>query len=61
MLHHRAGNAEVLLGTETCQPKHWEARRKHIAYGASKSKDGPPVKCKRLDARAERDLLRTML
>ena len=74
MLHHRAGNAEVLHGTETCQPKHWEVRRKHIAYGAkgaasrlparrgaSKSKDGPPVKCKRLDARAERGPLRTML
>jgi hypothetical protein len=44
MLHHPAGNAEVLLGTETCQPKHWEVRRKHIADGASKSKDGPPVK-----------------
>ena len=59
---------------EPCQPKHWEVRRKHIAdspkgaasrhparRGASEARDGPSVKCKRLDARAERDPLRTML
>ena len=55
-------NAEVLLGLRDMPSEaNGEVRRKHIAYGASKSKDGPPLKCKRLDGRAERDLLRTML